>query len=430
MTQHSDPIGPHSIQEEHSPRDNRRAIRKQFFLSFFIFLFLAAATVLAVLYGSGYRFAFDNGRPEVAKTGILVATSIPNGAQVLIDDHLTAATDSTINLTPGEYTVKIVKEGYFPWEKKVKIQKEVVTKAESLLFPTAPKLESITATGVTNPILDRLGSKIAYSISMQTSRKNGIYIFDMSTNPVLSLQGSARQVVDDTNAPFSSSTYTWSPDGQQLLASISGGLTPTYYLINSQSFTEDPRDVTAILATVEEDWNQDKTQKDKARMDGFKKLLRELIRTHFQLLSWSPDDTKILYIAKKDAELPLVIKPRLIGVNTLLEERRVQQGKVYVYDSKEDTNWKILDRFKIDCALEIEQCRLPLAWFPDSKHLTYVHDEKIDIMEYDASNQTTIYAGPFIDNYVFPWPNGSKIIVLTNLNNLNIPPNLYTISLK
>ncbi|MBI3093109.1 MAG: hypothetical protein HYZ02_02635, partial [Candidatus Levybacteria bacterium] len=68
--------------------------------------------------------------------------------------------------------------------------------------------------------------------------------------------------------------------------------------------------------------------------------------------------------------------------------------------------------------------------FPDSKHLIYVEEKKINILEYDGANKTTIYAGPFVDNYVFPWPNGSKLVVLTNLGNENIPPNLYTIGLK
>jgi hypothetical protein len=67
---------------------------------------------------------------------------------------------------------------------------------------------------------------------------------------------------------------------------------------------------------------------------------------------------------------------------------------------------------------------------PDSKHLVYVHEGKIDMMEYDTANQTTIYAGPFVDGFVFPWPDATKLVILTNLGNPMITPNLYTISLK
>ena len=73
---------------------------------------------------------------------------------------------------------------------------------------------------------------------------------------------------------------------------------------------------------------------------------------------------------------------------------------------------------------------MPLSWLPDSRHLIFVHDKKIDIMEYDGTNVTTVYAGPFVDSYVFPYSNASKIVILTNLGNPNITPNLYTLGLK
>ena len=69
-------------------------------------------------------------------------------------------------------------------------------------------------------------------------------------------------------------------------------------------------------------------------------------------------------------------------------------------------------------------------FYPDSKHLVHVFDGKIDIMEYDAQNRTTVYAGPFVDGFVFPWPDATKLVILTNLGNPNITPNLYTIGLK
>ena len=69
-------------------------------------------------------------------------------------------------------------------------------------------------------------------------------------------------------------------------------------------------------------------------------------------------------------------------------------------------------------------------WLSDSKHIIYVEKGKINIMDYDGINMTTVYAGPFIDHYVFPWPDGSKIVILTNLGNANTSPNLYTIGLK
>lgn len=403
-------------------------MKKQYLLSLAVILFLLVGTIAVIFYGRGYRFGFEKGIPDFSGTGLLVTTSSPNGAQVFIDNHLTTATDNTINLSPGDYTVKIFKEGYFPWEKKIKIQKEVVSKADALLFPKAPSLENITALGVENPTIDPSLTKIAFTVSSQTVKKNGVFILDMSTRPVLTLQSASNQIADDTADTFSNSKLSWSPDGKELLATISSSLrTPATYLLSTTGFNDSPKDVTATLPSIEASWQKDKSEKEKARIETLKLTLRKIISQNFNILAWSLDETKILYQASSSASVPIIISPRLIGVDSTPEDREIKKDNIYVYDIKEDKNYRI-DVGKWNS--ENGKSESPLSWFPDSKHLIYVHNNNIDIIEYDGLNKTTIYAGPFIDNYVFPWPNGSKLIILTNLNNPNISPNLYTIGLK
>src|ERR1035437_8020789 len=133
---------------------------KKLLIPAIIVLFLVIGTVIAVLFGRGYGLNLNGNGPILSGTGLLVATSSPDGAQVIINGHLTTATDNTINLAPGDYNVKIFKEGYFPWEKKITVKKEVVSKADALLFPTAPQLASITNVGILNPVIDPSLTKI------------------------------------------------------------------------------------------------------------------------------------------------------------------------------------------------------------------------------------------------------------------------------
>jgi len=70
-----------------------------------------------------------------------------------------------------------------------------------------------------------------------------------------------------------------------------------------------------------------------------------------------------------------------------------------------------------------------MQWFPDSKHLLFVQDGKIKIMEYDGQNSTTVYSGPFANDFVYPWPDGSKLIIKTSFSP-DSPDNLYVIDLK
>ncbi len=387
------------------------------------------ATVLVVLYGKGYRFDFNRGTATISGTGLLVATSSPDGAQVFVNGHLTTATANTINLAPGTYDIKIVKEGYLPWEKSLVIKNEVVTKADALLFPTAPKLESITNLGAQNPVMDPSQTKIAYTVASQSAVKNGIYILDTTARPILTLQSSSSQIINDTVNTFSKAQLQWSPDGSELLATISGTVSNTTYLLQTNGFNQNPQDVSETMANVNADWNKQKLEKEKSLTDALPTNLKKIVLSDFQVIDWAPDETKILYVASQSANIPIIITPRLIGTDSTPEARNIEKGAIYVYDIKEDRNYKIVDSLSNEAGLNIYSPS-PLMWFPDSKHLIYDHNKKVDIMEYDAGNQTTIYAGPFIDNYVFPWSDGSRVVILTDLGNPYTSPNLYTVDLK
>jgi len=416
-------------QEQQQPRSTR----KQIFISIVLLFILVSATVLVILYGKGYRFGFQQGEPKLSKTGILHVTSLPTGAQVYIDGHLTTATDNTINLTPGKYTVLIAKDGYYDWQKDMEIQREVVLNADALLLPKGPTLQSISTFGVESAVIDPSGTKLAFKIASNSAKKNGIYVFDMTTRtfPVLAGQSSSTQLVDDTIDTFSKAQISWSPDGKQIIASTEAEPNnPTYYLLKTDGFNETPQDITTTLQSVTDVWSDQRKAQETARFKSLKPAVQNYAKKNFNILSWSPDDTKILYQAKESDDMPIFLKPRLIGNNPLYERRDLKKGAVYVYDRKEDVNTRLIDSIDQMCDPTAPNCKVPFTWFPDSTHLLYVNDKKISLVEEDGSNMTTIYAGPFLDHYVFPWPDGSKIVMLTNLNNTELAPTLYTVTLK
>jgi hypothetical protein len=402
-------------------------MKKQLLIPALIVLFLLIGTVIVVLLGRGYGLNLNGSGPILSGTGLLVTTSTPDGAQVIINGHLTTATDNTINLAPGDYNVRIFKEGYFPWEKKITVKKEVVSKADALLFPTAPQLASITNVGILNPVIDPSLTKIAYAVASQSAVKNGIYVLDMSVRPILTLQNASSQIVQDVTNTFSLATFAWSPDSAQIIATITAQGAGTKYLLETNTLNQNPQDVTETIASVNNTWQNIKTDKDTAQLNSLPKKLRMAVATNFNILQWSADETKILYQASQSATLPLIIEPALIGTDSTPQIRDIRKGEVYVYDIKEDRNYLILSSLPTP---QFNNGELPIMWYPDSKHLVYVHDGRIDMMEYDAQNQTTVYAGPFVDDYVFPWPDATKLVILTNLGNPNIAPNLYTIGLK
>ncbi|HSW87748.1 MAG TPA: PEGA domain-containing protein [Candidatus Saccharimonadales bacterium] len=408
-------------------------MKKQIFIPILIIIFLGLATTGVVLYGKGYQYDPTQG---LIGTGILAASSNPEGAGVYINNHLQTATNNTVNLKPGSYDVMIKQDGYFPWEKTIAIQKGVVTKADARLFPTAPKLESITSTGIANPVIDPTFTKIAFVASPSGGvnkdvKKNGIFVLDMSNHQLLPLQSSSTQIADDTTDLFSTAALSWSPDGKQIVASISANRKiPTTYLLDATTLNQTPQDVTETMATVNSAWDKERLEKQTAQMNSLKPALRKIVNDNFTIIEWSPqpDETKILYQASASATIPQMITPAHIGRDTIPEERIIEKGNVYVYDIKEDQNFKILDAQTAE--QELENGQVPIQWLPDGTHLLYTHDRKIDAMDYDGQNTITLWAGPFVDHFVFPWPDGNKIVILTNFNNDQILPNMYTIGLK
>lgn len=427
-------------------------------------LFVVTGTIAVILYGRGYRPNFDTN--SLKPTGLISLTSDPVGAQVFVNDVLKTATNNTVNIDPGWYAVKIVKEGFIPWEKKLRIQGEVVSKTDAFLFPSNPSLSPLTTTGIENPLLSPDGTKVAYIIPTKAtdttqSRKSGLWVYELVDRP-LGLNRDPRLLgVNDPVHNFGTANLTWSPDSTQIMVDF--GNTVRLY---STARTGDFQDVTSTTTFILRDWEDQKRLKDRQRLAAFKKEIIDVATSSARIISFSPDESKMLYEATASATLPQVITPPLIGTNPTEEKRTIEPGKFYIYDSREDKNFFVLSKNELpqpspkensnnqapkykqiqtskiqnpnpsgnmvrQLADGISGTEVPVHWFPTNRHLVLTLPGKIDIMEYDRTNWVTIYAGPLVDGFLAIWPNTSRVIILTNLNpGVSSLPNLYTVNLR
>lgn len=375
-----------------------------------------------ILYGKGYRLNLSGeGNKILAGTGLLVLTSTPNGAKAYIDENLTTATDDTINLPPGEYDVKIEKDGYYPWKKHVTLKNEAVTKTDAVLFPIAPKLETVSLLGANDPLLDSTGSLVAYKVSSSSAENNGIYVLNLG-NRLLPFGTTARQIASDSFDEFTSSKLEFSPDGAEILATINN-LEQTVYLLRTDSTNPTPQNVTATLDEVHERWEQIQLQKNIKFIATLPSAPRAFILNNFYKPVMAPEGDKILYIASHSATMPLFKNPPLPSTNSTPETREIKEGSVYVYQLKEDKNYLL---FEAQPGAQIPDFK----WHPSSSHVVFELNKKIVAMEYDGGNRTTLYAGPFQSGFLTTWPDGSGLVILTNFNDESVPPNLYKVGLR
>jgi len=404
-------------------------------LLFLLALFLiSAASIVVIKLGQGYRP--DLSTKSLQPTGLLVATSTPDGAQVFINGKLKTATNNTLNLPPGKYEVELKKDGFFPWKKTLEIKKELVAKTDAYLFSSFPDLRALTFTGAQNPVLSPDGTRVVYAVSSSSASltKQGLWVLDLTDRP-LGLSRGPRQIVKNTpQLDFSQADLRWSPDGKQVLATfkttIGKGKTAKTKIQNFLLETDKANplssltDITPTINLLFQSWKKNQQAQLQAQISKLPEKLLSTFTDNTANIQFSPDETKILYTATASASIPQGLIPLPPVVSTQKEERNIEPNRVYVYDLKEDKNF-----FISESPTTKDQSPKTISWFPTSKHIFIVQKDKIIIKEYDGTNETVVWSGHFVNSFAFPFPAGNRILILTTLGK-NTPPNLYAVSLR
>ncbi len=451
-------------------------VNRRVFYSFLSALVIIVGSFASIQYAKGKYRLTNSGFAE--GTGLLSATSFPTGAEVYVDNKLVTATDDTFYLEPGEYNIRIANDGYNTWEKRLKIEQELVTQTNAKLFPIAPSLSTLTFTGAENIVPSPDGQKIAYyTASASAERKNGLYVLDLGNNP-LSLQRGPRQIVADTaQIDLSKARLIWSPDSSEILL-LSDARTVILQAGQLNELTTLP-DVSFSRRQLLADWEQEMFLREQEFLTQFPDEVIAIATQSAKNVYISPDKKRLLFTATQVATIPDSIVPPLPATNTQPEERTLQPGGIYVYDREEDKNFRLgseaTDSGTLSANLETkdfihkgekqllstnlsiqsatnsalfqtlqatESGKLfqnfssyhsslfvdSYQWFPNSRHLLYVENNLIKIMEYDGQNRTTIYSGPFANEFVYPWPDGSRLLIQTSFSP-DTPENLYAIEL-
>ena len=395
--------------------------KKSFLIFLSVFIFVAGATYLISLIARGYQFSLVSG-PNLKATGLLSATSTPKSASVYINNRLITATDDTVNLSPDTYTVKIVKDGYLPWQKEIVIKKEVVFQTDAKLFRSVPDLRPITLSGAINPIISPDNSKIIYAVaSASASQDNGLYQLDLTDRPLPLNKNLPRQLYPNyANINWSQFQFQFSPDSRSILAT--NPQKNISYLVNLDNLAGSRQfyDITSQIDIIQKEWQHQIFENLNQRFTQLPLEIQQAISTpSASNLAFSSNDTKVLYLTNQDSTLKNSYMSPPPAQSTQPQDRHLKTDNYYVYDLKDDTN------FLIGSQPDIQN---PF-WLPNSSNIIYTQDQQIKVIEYDATNNLTLFAKNFSPQVVFPWPSGNRIITLTAAYP-GAPQNLYTISLQ
>ncbi len=426
---------------------------KRLLVNFFILLFLIVGTFVAIQFAKGYRPDLQS--RSLSGTGLLNITSYPKSARVIINDKLTTVTDDKLYLLPGSYTVKVEKDGFHPWTKSLPVKSELVTSADARLFPIITAISPLTFYQVRNTAANPDGTKIAYTLKNSPQEaNNGLYVYSITGN----LLGSSNlQIAENTVRDYSQATFIWSPDSSQILAVFTDKQKVTYaYLLSSKNMNSNTlSDVTLRLPLIINQWQDQYAKINLPTLSLFPRYMVDLLSHQSINVYFSPDKEKVFYTSIIDLNLPEnEIGRALPNINSTLETRFIQKNQTYLFDLKEGTNYALpfaekpsaLSKTLITAVAATPSASLAsllqlkaqtdsrlttnLSWYSNSKQLILTNSDGVNMVDYDATNITNItYVQP-LENFVTASPDGSKLILLTNINQKPDTYNLISFDLK
>lgn len=375
---------------------------------FRIIFFFSFITILGLViaYARGYRFDFQN--KSLNSTGIIAVTSFPKTAKIYINNQLQGVTDANLTLSPGNYQIEIKKEGYTNWKKSIRLKGELVVNIDALLYPINPSLSPLTNLGIIKAVpLNDSNKVIVVAV-------DGIYLFEAVKKPLSffpPLKTIAKKELFPEDLDFTKVDINVSPDLKQAIVDN--------YLLSLEEENQTLLDLSLSETSKEtliSAWEKEKQANNMKILETFPIEFSKIASDSFKIISFSPNETKVLYQAQKDIELPEMITPPLIASNQTPETRKIKKDNYYVYDKKEDKNYEIPN--------------FDIQWYFDSKHILINKEKKIVAADYDGTNEQTVYSGPFENNF-FVTTNDGKIIVLINLNSqVNELPDLYLVGIR
>lgn len=387
-----------------------------------------------VAYARGYRFDFD--KKTLTPTGILSTSSSPKAAKIYVNGALKGVTDTNLTMPPGNYTVEIKKEGYTSYSKEVTLKGELVVTIDATLFPVNSTLSPLTNLGLVKAIPVGDTEKVLIFVDKEATEEaeqaSGIYLFEGGRKP-LPFFPPLKNIVLRANLPegvdLAKSEVIISPDTKEAIFEFPVFEDKRAFLLNLDGENLTPFDVTQSKETLIEAWDKQKLANNLKILETYPEDFYKIASDSVEILSFSPSETKLLYKANKNLILPPMITPALIATNQTQEARNLEEGKIYVYDKKEDKNYLIQSVSEQMTPAETVT-KDKIQWYFDSKHLLINQGKRIVAVDYDDTNKLTVYSGPY-DSEFFTTTEDGKIITLSNLNpEVNKWPDLYLVGTR
>ncbi len=398
---------------------------KRFLATLTTFILIGVVSGGAILLAKGYRFT--PGTQTVVGTGILSITSLPEQASVYLDGELRSATNTNINsLAPKEYELKILKDGFIPWQKQIVVREGLVTDVKATLFSAIPSIYPMTFNGVNSVTTSNDNQRLAFvvpngleTVIVPGPKKAGIWIWDMVDRAVVFVRGrEPHQVyIDLGQVDLNAATLRFSPDSNQLMVTIGD----RHYTLDTNKMNSTLQDITAIAQPTLNDWDTALIADEQTRLNSIKDIKIKNTASSSAVLKWSPDETKFLFSVDGKQDFKVA---------------DIKENLVYDLPPADRYQWLGTSNHVVLTEIESNKAtpaptKKPSSTPDPTTSLSALKQTQVSIVEYDGGNKSIIYAAMVDPEKIISWPDGSRLVIVSSINTPTASkPNLYGISLK
>lgn len=319
---------------------------KSILLSVFFTLSIYTGALLIYLYASGWRLDILN--QEVKQTGVLTIESKPTLANIYIDDESKGRTDKSMTLDVGDYSIKVSKDGYYDWNKVVRILEERSTPVFPWLIKTEFEQETVFTSQkeLVNYWIDSTDNHLLLLISDESNYEILNYninteFWELANNPLTIL------TIDKTIYENPNIDLNLSKSGTKALLTITTEeeskqyILPTNRVTNYQDLLSESINLTNFQDYSIEWSNTDnflilESDEEVISYDINKGNKSLLLKKNNPLDKWSTDDQGSFYIFRHlETNEQNILKYSLLQYNLDGSNERVLISEVYFQNNTE-----------------------------------------------------------------------------------------------
>jgi hypothetical protein len=263
--------------------------------------------LLIFLYVQGWRIDFLD--QTIKQVGVLTVESSPSQANIYIDGELRGRTNRSTTLDIGTYQIRVSREGFYDWNKEVKILEEKSTPVSAYLIRKEFEEEEIFESGLTlekywfdrnnNHLVMLLTDDTTYRL-VHYSINNGFWTLNSTPLTIFSFE-------DDIEDPVSEINLQLSPSGEKAILHIITENTDSKYVIPTTRISQYSDVIESPLSLAElkgysVTWSQDGTflilesEADVISYDLERKTKHLLYKKIDELDIWATDEDGYFYI--------------------------------------------------------------------------------------------------------------------------------------